>query len=146
MPNIADGSYSPSDWNWIADGIPLSGCSESGLGTAKFNNDAATVKQGADGTIAVSTLPPGRAGTVTIPFMQTSMSNNVLNGMFLQQQLRIPGRKFLLIGRNSRSQETVVMLNATITKTPDVMNTKEVEDREWEFQGAMVVTYGGYVI
>jgi hypothetical protein len=146
MSQIGTGSYSSSDWTWTVNMVPVDGFSESGYGSFKFNMDAATVKQGADNSVGVSQQTGSRVGTIELPLMQTSLSNNWLWSLCQLQRARIPGTRILVNGRNSRSGETVIMPAAVFTKTPDASMGKEIEDRTWEFQGLMEVTYAGYVV
>jgi hypothetical protein len=73
MSQIGTGSYSPSDWTWTV------------------NMDAATVKQGADNSVGVSQQTGPRVGTIELPLMQTSLSNNWLWSLCQLQRARIPG-------------------------------------------------------
>ena len=143
MANLL-GSYSPNDINVIVAGVPVSGFGDGDFVSAEFSSDAAVLKEGADGSPAISYKRGLRGGQVTITLLQTSLSNNYLSGLlFAQKSAAGASTTIPLAIINSQGGQTVTMPRAAFMKEPTVTFGPEVSTVEYTFIGQLAVEYAG---
>lgn len=139
------GSYSPNDIQVIVGGVPVSGFGDGDFIKAEYMTDAAVLKEGADGSPALS-YKKGvtRGGTITLTLLQTSMSNNILNGLlFVQKTTGVAAGTFPIGILNSQGGQIVTMPRAAFAKEPVVTYGPEVSTVEYTFVGQLAVEFAG---
>jgi hypothetical protein len=143
MANLL-GSYSPNDINIIIGGVPVSGFGDGDFVSAEFSTDAAVLKEGADGSPAISYKRGLRGGQVTVTLLQTSLSNNYLSGLLFAQKYGAGASTTIPIAvTNSQGGQVVTMPHAAFMKEPTVTYSAEVGTVEYTFIGQLSVEYAG---
>jgi len=143
MANLL-GSYSPNDIAIIVNGVPVSGYGDGDFVSAEYASDAAMLKEGADGSPAISYKRGARGGTITVTLLQTSMSNNYLSSLlFAQKSIGGASTTVPILVRNAQGGQTVSMVRAAIQKEPTVTFGPEVSTVEWTFIGQLVSEFAG---
>lgn len=146
MANLL-GSYSPNDISIIVAGVPVSGFGDGDFVSAEFASDAAMMKEGADGSPAISYKRGARGGTITITLLQTSMSNNYLSSLlFAQKSVGGASTTVPVVIRNAQGGQTVTMQRAAFQKEPTVTYGPEVSTVEWTMIGQLVSEFAGMQI
>lgn len=143
MANLL-GSYSPNDISIIVDGVPVSGYGDGDFVSAEYSSDAAMLKEGADGSPAISYKRGARGGTITVTLLQTSLSNNYLSGLlFNQKALGGASSTVPILIRNAQGGQVVSMARAAFQKEPTVSYGAEVNNVEWTFVGQLFAEFAG---
>lgn len=143
MANLL-GSYSPNDISVIVGGVPVSGFGDGDFVSAEFSSDAAMLKEGADGSPAISYKRGLRGGQVTITLLQTSLSNNYLSGLLFAQKTVAGALTTIPIAIiNAQGGQTVTMPRAAFMKEPTVTYSGEVGTVEYTFVGQLATEYAG---
>lgn len=143
MANLL-GSYSPNDISIIVGGVPVSGYADGDFVSAEYASDAAMLKEGADGSPAISYKRGARGGTITVTLLQTSMSNSYLSGaLFAQKSIGGASTTIPIMIYNAQGGQTVTMVRAAFQKEPNVTYSAEVGTVEWTFVGQLVSEFAG---
>lgn len=122
-------TYDPKEFSVIVGGHIVGGYDDGTFIKASRNNDAWSVKVGADGEGARA-KSNDKSGTLEITLLQTSASNDVLSGFALADELNNGGQVPVLI-KDSNGTTVVAAETAWIKKMADVEGSKEVGNRVW---------------
>ncbi len=108
------------------------------------NNDSWTTQSGASGE-TVRSKTNDRTGKYTFTLQQTSLSNDVLMGFFLTDELKNLG-KFPIIVREVTGNTVSQATEAWVMKLPSVEYGKESGNREWVIEtGELLLFVGGII-
>ncbi len=113
-------------------GALISGWAEGTFLTVERNEDAYTLKVGADGEAARS-RNHNKSGTVKFTLMQTAQSNSTLASLHAEDEAFGTGLGPLLI-KDLTGTTVAAAQNCWIKKTAAASFGKEVEDREWTLE------------
>ena len=122
-------TYDPKNNVLTIDAVPMSGFADGTYITVTFDEDAFTKVVGADGEVSRA-KSNNYSGSVVATFVQTSMSNDVLSAIALLDKLSNSGVVPVLL-KEIGTNNIVMSGEGWIKKVPDIVYSKEVENREW---------------
>jgi structural protein KPP10_ORF10 len=122
-------TYDPKEIFVTIGGAAMQGFADGTFVTLDRNEDAFSTVSGADGIVA-RVKSNNRAGTLTLSLQQTSLSNDILSGFALLDEISNTGTFPILIKDN---QGTSLIFSATgwVQKMPAVEYSKDISNREW---------------
>lgn len=134
-------TYDPAKVSVIVGGHIVEGYADGEFVTATRNSDTFSRQGGASGeqTRAKSN---DRSGTFTITLMQSSVSNAVMQGFALADEVGNAGLVPVLI-KDSNGSELATAEQAWIQKPSDKGFAKEVGDRQWVLETGELIFAGG---
>ena len=134
-------TYDPKQVSVIIGGYIVSGYADGTFVTLARNNDNWTRQGGADGeqTRAKSN---DRSGLLTITLMQSSLSNGVLQGFAIADELGNSGTFSFLVKDNNGTEIAAAEI-AWVQKPSDKSYAKENENREWIIETGELNYLGG---
>jgi Protein of unknown function (DUF3277) len=125
-------TYASKKVQIIWGGVALTGVMDDSFVECDRNSDSFTQMTGADGETARS-ASADKSGKVTVRFLQTSFSNDILSADLTLDELTNLNAKSLFVkdgsGRSLHSAK-----EAWITKPAKVVYGKGIEGREWVFE------------
>ena len=137
------GTYAAEKVIVTVGGVIVTGFADGDFVTAKYDEDRATKKVGADGEVGRSRTA-SKAGTIEVVISATSKANDELSALFNLAQIGgfdtpIP------VGIADLSGRSVAGASKCWLKTaPDMVFGKEIGDRTWVFDCAdLTMSYGG---
>lgn len=138
-------SYDPKKVIITVGGAPMSGFADGTFVTVSRLNDSFVSHAGADGEVSRA-KSNDRRGEMTLTLAQTSLSNDVLSGIYNLDERA--NRGVVAISIKDLSGTTVFFSGSGwIRKPPDAPFGKEIDNREWVFDLAdMDVFIGGVLV
>ena len=134
-------TYDPASVAVLVGGVPITGYADGTFVTVARDSDTFQKVSGADGQVARSKTND-KTGTLTITLMQTSASNDVLEGIAALDELTSTGIVPTLVKDNS-GRSIHFAGNSWIRKVPDAEFGKEISNREWVIDLADLVPFNG---
>lgn len=134
-------SYDPAKVSLIVGGHIVQGYADGEFVVAARNNDNFSRVGGADGEQSRS-KSNDKSGTITITLMQSSLSNAVLQGFALADELASAGLVPVLI-KDSNGSELCTAELAWCQKPSDKGFAKEGGERQWVFETGELIFVGG---
>jgi hypothetical protein len=137
-------TYDPKKVAVIVAGVPMGGFADGSFITAERTNDSFSKVSGSDGIVSRA-KSNDKSGSIKITLQQTSPSNDVLAGIQLLDEMTNTGIVPVII-QDFSGRSTFVSAFAWIKKPPAGEFTKEISNREWEFECADIdLRHGGNV-
>lgn len=134
-------TYDPANVLVLIGGIPMSGFADGTFVMVTRDEDAFTKVSGADGETSRA-KSNNRSGELTLTLMQTSMSNDILSGFALLDEVSNAGIVPILV--KEIGTLTILMSGeGWIRKFPDASYSKDIENREWVFDLASLNMFEG---
>lgn len=127
---MALATYDSSRVVIIAGGIPITGYADGTFVTIDEMSVGVQTKVGADGEVGRSMSTDPRV-EVTITLMQTSPSNQVLNGLYMADRVTGGGSAFPVLVEDLNGTTGFIASQAWIRRKAKVTYAKEIESREW---------------
>ena len=122
-------TYDPKQVVLTVGGFPVSGFADGTFIKVMRDNDTFTKISGADGEVSRA-KSNDRGGNIEITLAQTSLSNDVLTGIALADELSNDGVVPVLV-KDIGGTSTFVSAFGWIRKPPDSEYSKEVGERLW---------------
>jgi len=122
-------------------GTPMSGLADGTFVIVSRDEDIFSKVSGADGEVSRA-KSNNRSGSLTLTLMQTSMSNDVLSAIAVLDEISNTGIVPVFVKEIGTS--TILMAGeGWVKKMPDVSYSKEIENREWVLDLAIVNMFEG---
>ena len=122
-------------------GTPMSGLADGTFVMVSRDEDIFSKVSGADGEVSRA-KSNNRSGSLTLTLMQTSMSNDVLSAIAVLDEISNTGIVPVFVKEIGTS--TILMAGeGWVKKMPDVSYSKEIENREWVLDLAIVNMFEG---
>jgi hypothetical protein len=122
----------------------VSGFADGTFVTIDRNNPAWTVVSGAGGEHARS-KSSDRSGTIVLTLMQTSISNDYLSQMLIDDETSNSGKRTLNI-IDANGDTVVIASEVWVQQAPTIEYGKDLGDREWTLEaGDIDIKVGGTV-
>jgi hypothetical protein len=134
-------TYDPTTVHVLVAGFPIGGFADGQAIKAMRSMDTFEKIEGINGIISRS-KNLNKSGEITLTLSQTSRSNDVLSVLALTDELSSNGIVPIAI-LDSRSATVLVSAFAWIKKPAEVINGKELENREWIFETADIDVFVG---
>lgn len=122
-------TYDPKNVQLIVGGVPINGFADGTFISAERTNDAFTMVSGAAGEVTRA-KSNDRTGMVTITLLQSSLSNDVLSGFALADELSNSGIVPVVI-KEVTGNTVIFSGEGWVRKFPVTDYAKEVSNREW---------------
>ena len=134
--------YDPNEVSLIIGSHIAGGFADGTFLTVARNNDLFTLAVGASGEAARS-KSNDRSGRFTLTLMQSSETNDILNG-FAAADERGNAGKFPVLVKDNNGNAIYEATEAWVVKKPDSGYAKEIENREWIIEtGELIHETGG---
>lgn len=133
-------TYSPADVSVTVNGIAISGYSEGTFVTCEREEDSFTKIVGSDGK-ATRSKNPNRSGSITLTLKASSASNDTLSAFASKDEIDGSGVFAIMVKDNSG--RSVCAGSGWIRKPANAEFAKEVSDREWVFDIAVLTLFLG---
>jgi hypothetical protein len=127
-------TYDPKQVAVIVAGVPMGGFADGSFVTVERTNDTFSKVSGADGIVSRA-KSNDKSGMIKITLQQTSPSNDVLQGIALLDEVSNSGVVPLII-QDFSGRSTFITAFGWVKKPPSSEFSKEVSNREWEFDCA----------
>lgn len=135
-------TYDPNELSIIIGGHIVQGFADGSFLTVERNNDTFARTTGASGETARA-KSNDRSGTFTITLMQSSLSNAVLQGFAVADELANAGTFPVLI-KDNNGDDLFSAEIAWIQKPSSAEYGKEITEREWIVEtGELIMNHGG---
>jgi len=135
-------TYDPKKVAVIVAGVPLGGFADGSFITAERSNDTFSKVSGADGVVSRA-KSNDKSGSIKITLQQSSPSNDILSGIQILDEVSNAGVVLIVI-QDFSGRTTLVSAFAWIKKPPSAEFSKEISNREWEFECAdLDIKHGG---
>ena len=122
-------------------GTPMSGLADGTFVIVSRDEDIFSKVSGADGEVSRA-KSNNRSGSLTLTLIQTSMSNDVLSAIAVLDEISNTGIVPVFVKEIGTS--TILMAGeGWVKKMPDVSYSKEIENREWVLDLAIVNMFEG---
>jgi hypothetical protein len=139
---MATRTYSAKEVIATVNGVIISGFADGDSIVVEFNDDAWRDAAGNDGEVARSKVNDPR-GTITLTLLQTSISNDFLNGLATVDQLTGLAQLSVQI-RDLRGTSLAFSNDAWILRTPTKTYGRDVGNTEWPIRcGNLQSSIGG---
>jgi len=122
-------TYDPEKVDVIIGGAIMSGFADGTFVSIERDEDTFTKVTGADGRTSRA-KSANKSGRVTLTLQQTSLSNNVLSGFALEDEVTSKAIKAILI-RDSLGSTNIASGAGWVVKPASVEFSKEISNREW---------------
>jgi len=127
-------------------GANINGFADGTFVNFELDEDEYNTTTGADGFVT-RTKTNNRSGVLTITLLQSSPSNNILQGLYDLDRSTPAGSPFPVIVKNLLNLELVTSSAAWVQKLPAIEYSKEITNREWMIKVAdAIVTVAGNAI
>ena len=131
--------YSPDRVLFIYAGIPLGGYGEGTFISVEPEADDTSHKVSADGDVGIA-RSTNEVVQITATFLQTSASNDLLMALLQADRLKKTVSVAPALIQDLSGRTLFVSSRSWIRRKPNVVFSREVEEREWMF-GAVPSTY-----
>lgn len=133
MPSNEARTYNSDKVIVTIGGIPISGMADGTFIEISPMADAVTSQSGADGEIARA-ISTDRRHSVTLTLQQTSISNLALSTLFELDQASQGGAMAPILVQDLSGTTVFGVAQAWIKRPPNIVFSKEVESRQWQFE------------
>jgi len=137
-------TYDPKDIIVTIGGVPMSGFADGTFVNVERDNDMFTKVSGADGEISRA-KSNDKGGVLTLTLSQTSMSNDVLSGIAVADELTNSGVVPIFV-KDINSLSTFVSAFGWVKKQPAAEYGKVINNREWVVDLADLEVFIGGVL
>lgn len=135
-------TYDPKNVQIIIGGVPMSGLADGTFLTVAFDEPQFSKTVGADGEVSRA-KSNNYSATATLTLKQTSASNDVLSGFATADRETNAGVVPMMVKEIGSGRTLLFAEAAWVEQFPDVVYSKEVEDREWTLALANVTPFVG---
>ena len=134
-------SYDPASVSVLIGGVPISGFADGTFVSIERNNDTFQVVSGADGIVSRA-KSNDKTGTLTLTLVQTSASNDVLEGFATLDELSSTGVVPVMV-KDNLGRSIHFSGNGWIQRHPTAEYGKEISNREWVIALADYTPFNG---